>query len=56
LPAIIKEDNPARVILKKNEVDIQRIEKELISILESKAKMNNKQKIYTKEKVSLTFF
>ncbi len=45
LLTIIKEDSLARAILKKNEVDIQKIEKELIALLNSKPKMKSKQKI-----------
>ncbi len=45
LLAIIKGDSLAREILKKNEVDIKKTEKELISLLNLKAKMKNKQKI-----------
>ncbi|ABM71854.1 ATP-dependent Clp protease, Hsp 100, ATP-binding subunit ClpB [Prochlorococcus marinus str. MIT 9515] len=45
LLTIIKEDSLAKEILKKNEVDIEKIEKDLISLLNSKAKMKNKQKI-----------
>ena len=44
--AIIKEDKFAGEILKKNGVDISQTEKELIYLLNSKAKMKNKQKNY----------
>ena len=43
LLAIIREDKLAREILKKNKVDIKKIEKVLISLLNSKAKMKDKQ-------------
>ncbi len=45
LLAIIKKDNLTRKLLKKNKVDINNIEKELIALLNSKAKMKSKQKI-----------
>ena len=47
LIAIIKKDILPRKILKKNEIDIKKTEKELISLLNSKPKMKNKQnKLY----------
>ena len=56
LLAIIKEDNLAREILKKNEVDIKKIEKNLISLLNSKAKMKSKQtKLYVGESLQNVF-
>ncbi len=45
LLAIIKKDNLTRKILRENQIDIQKTEKELILLLKSKAKMKNKQKI-----------
>ena len=44
LLALIKKDILTLKILKKNDVDIKRIEKELTSLLNVKAKMKNKQK------------
>ncbi len=41
--ALIKQDNLTRVILKKNNVNIKEIEKEIISSLNLKPKMKNKQ-------------
>ncbi len=41
--ALIKQDNLTKVILKKNNVNIKEIEKEIISSLNLKAKMKNKQ-------------
>ena len=56
LLAIIKKDNLARKILKRNEVDIKKIEKELISLLKDKAKMKYKQKtLYISESLHKTF-
>ncbi len=43
LLALIKEDNFTKKILKKNNVNIKEFEKEIISSLNSKAKMKNKQ-------------
>ena len=41
--ALIKQDNLTREILKKNNVNIKELEKEIMSSLNSKAKMKNKQ-------------
>ena len=41
--ALIKQDNLTKKILKKNNVNIQKIENEIMSSLNSKAKMKNKQ-------------
>ena len=41
--AIIKQDFLAREIIKKNGLDIEKIETELVSLLDAKAKMKNKQ-------------
>ena len=43
LLALIKEDNFTKKILKKNNVNAKEFEKEIISSLNSKAKMKNKQ-------------
>ncbi len=43
LLALIKQDNLTKKILKKNNVNIKKIENEIISSLNSKAKMKNKQ-------------
>jgi len=43
LLALIKEDNLTKKILKKNNVNIKEFEKEIMSSLNSKAKMKNKQ-------------
>ena len=43
LLALIKEDNLTKKIFKKNNVNIEEFEKEIISSLNSKAKMKNKQ-------------
>ncbi len=43
LLALIKEDNLTKKILKKNNVNIKKIENEIMSSLNSKAKMKNKQ-------------
>jgi len=43
LLALIKQDNLTKKILKKNNVNIKEIEKEIMSSLNSKAKMKNKQ-------------
>ena len=43
LLALIKQDNLTKKILKKNNVNIKELEKEIISSLNSKAKMKNKQ-------------
>jgi len=43
LLALIKEDNFTKKILKKNNVNIKEFEKEIMSSLNSKAKMKNKQ-------------
>ncbi len=43
LLALIKEDNLTKKILKKNNLNIKEFEKEIISSLNSKAKMKNKQ-------------
>ena len=43
LLALIKQDNLTKKILKKNNVNIKEFEKEIISSLNSKAKMKNKQ-------------
>ncbi len=43
LLALIKEDNFTKKILKKNNVNIKEFEKEILSSLNSKAKMKNKQ-------------
>ena len=41
--ALIKQDNLTKKILKKNNVNIKEFEKEIMSSLNSKAKMKNKQ-------------
>ena len=41
--ALIKQDNVTKKILKKNKVNIKEIEKEIMSSLNLKAKMKNKQ-------------
>ena len=43
LLALIKQDKLTKKILKKNNVNIQKIENEIMSSLNSKAKMKNKQ-------------
>ena len=43
LLALIKKDNLTKIILKKNNVNIKKIENEITSSLNSKAKMKNKQ-------------
>jgi len=43
LLALIKEDNFTKKILKKNNVNLNDLEKEIISLLNTKAKMKNKQ-------------
>jgi len=43
LLALIKEDNFAKKILKKNNINIKEFEKEIVSSLSSKAKMKSKQ-------------
>ncbi|MBO6973427.1 MAG: AAA family ATPase [Prochlorococcus marinus CUG1434] len=43
LLALIKEDNFTKKILKKNNVNIKKVEKEIVSSLSSKPKMKNKQ-------------
>ena len=43
LLALIKQDNLTKKILKKNNINIQKIETEIMSSLNSKAKMKNKQ-------------
>ena len=43
LLALIKEDNLTKKIFKKNNVNIKEFEREIISSLNSKAKMKNKQ-------------
>ena len=43
LLALIKEDNLTKKILNKNNVNIKELEKEIMSSLNSKAKMKNKQ-------------
>jgi len=43
LLALIKQDNLTKKILKKNNVNIQKIENEIMSSLNSKAKMKDKQ-------------
>ena len=43
LLALIKQDKLTKVILKKNNVNIQNIENKIMSSLNSKAKMKNKQ-------------
>ena len=43
LLALIKEDNLTKKILKKNNVDTKHLEREIISSLNAKAKMKNKQ-------------
>jgi len=43
LLALVKEDNFTKKILKKNNVNIKEFEKEIMSSLNSKAKMKNKQ-------------
>ena len=41
--AIIKQDFLAREIIKKNGLDVEKIETELVSLLDAKSKMKNKQ-------------
>jgi len=41
--ALIKQDYLSKIILKKNNVNIKELEKEIMSSLNSKAKMKNKQ-------------
>ena len=43
LLALIKQDNLTKKIFKKHNINIQKIETEIISSLNSKAKMKNKQ-------------
>ena len=43
LLALIKEDNFTKKILKKNNVNLKDLEREIISSLNAKAKMKNKQ-------------
>ena len=55
LLALIKEDNITKKILKNNNVNLEELEREIISSLNAKAKMKNKQdNLYTVSYTHLT--
>ena len=57
LLALIKQDILTKKILKKNNVNIKKIENEIISLLNSKAKMKNKQNnLYIGDTLHKIFF